>query len=103
MIVFAILSPMLAWWGASRFFAGQFSEWKRNSDHWRAVTDKRLEAMELALQSSSYAVMSSRLQRAEQDILDLREWKHVRADPYISAVDVLKTRVDALAQRRDER
>lgn len=44
-------------------------------------------------------VLESALLRAEDDIRDLREWKHERADPYIGAVDALNARVEHLESK----
>lgn len=63
---------------------------KENTAHYQNLSE-RLFALE-----SPIGRIDDRLRRAEQDILDLREWKHTKGDPYIGAVEVLKTRVDAL-------
>lgn len=44
--------------------------------------------------------ISDRIERAEQDISDLRKWKHGKVDPYIGAIDVLKSRLDAFEEGR---
>lgn len=40
--------------------------------------------------------IEDRVERAERDILNLREWNHTKGNPYIGAVDILKARLDAL-------
>jgi hypothetical protein len=92
----AIASPILAWWGSSKFFLGAFGEWKQASEDWRKGLGRRLDEMEAAV---TKAGLSIRIERNERDILDLREWKHVQVEPYVRAVEVLKERVDKLEEK----
>ena len=92
----AIASPILAWWGSSKFFLGAFAEWKHASEEWRKSLGERLNQMEDAV---TKAGLSLRVERNEKDILDLRGWKHAQVEPYIRAVDVLKERVDKLEDK----
>lgn len=99
-IIFMGASPFLAWWGATRFFAGQFIEWRKSSEEWRLLVDRRLEKIDTVLASTTYAVVIERLNNLEKSVNNLREWKHVRVDPYIpGAVDALKSRVDSFEKR----
>jgi len=70
-----------------------------------------LQRIEAKLDASEHeGIIATRLERVEEDILDLRRWKHESVDPYIPrAVDDLKERVDrweakqsrSLARSRD--
>lgn len=40
-MVFTLAAPFLSWWGASRYFSGQFDQWKR-------TTERRLDDLEKA-------------------------------------------------------
>lgn len=42
------------------------------------------------------ATIAVRLGRAEQDIVDLRGWKHEKADPYIGELDRINDRLQRL-------
>lgn len=58
--------------------------------------DKRIDEIATLIHSTDQAVISVKVARAEQDILDLRKWKHEKADPYIGAMNAMKDRVDSL-------
>lgn len=100
MLGIALLSPLLAWWGSTRYFAGMLSAQEEAAAAWRTGAESRLSQIETMLRANSYDAMLVRMARTEKDISDLREWKHVKADPYVGAVDVLKSRVDQLEKRR---
>jgi hypothetical protein len=95
-VAVAIASPILAWWGSSKFFLGAFGEWKRSSEEWRKGLGVRLDQMEDAVTKTGLLI---RVVRNEKDILDLRGWKHEQVEPYIRAVEVLKERVDKLEDK----
>lgn len=99
MLLIALLTPLLAWWGSTRYFAGVISAQQEASVTWRESAEKRLGEIETALRASSYAVLKERMDRADQDILALRKWRHEKGDPYIGAVDALKYRVDELSRK----
>lgn len=100
MLIIAVLSPLLAWWGSTRYFAGVVSAQQEAAQIWRQNCEKRLADIEEVLRTNSYSAMLVRMARAEQDITELRGWKHLKVDPYIGALDVLKSRVDTFEKRR---
>lgn len=82
MLVMALLSPLLAWWGSTRYFAGVMNAQQEAAVAWRKDAEKRLGDIEAILRTNSYSAMVVRMDRAEVDIRDLRTWKH-QADPFI--------------------
>lgn len=96
MLLIALLTPLLAWWGSTRYFAGVITTQQEAAVTWREAAEHRLFEIEKALRESSYAVLKERVDRADQDIQSLRKWRHEKADPYIGAMDMLKARVDSL-------
>lgn len=82
MLVLALLSPLLAWWGSTRYFAGVMNAQQEAAVIWRETAEKRLGEIEKALRESSYAVLKDRMDRADIDILALRTWRH-QIDPFI--------------------
>lgn len=68
MLVLAIISPMLAWWGSSRYFNGRFEEWKRSSEDWRRNVDKRLDGVDNSARATLEENIRLRLDRLEKDV-----------------------------------
>lgn len=93
-LAFTIITPFLAWWGSSRYFEGQWEQWREHSEEWRIGIGKRLDAIDYTIQSGSSILV--RLERAERDILDLRQFKHERVEPYIRALDVQRSEIDQI-------
>lgn len=60
---------------------------------WRGISN-RLLAVELW--QARHADVQTKLDSAEREILRLREWRHLKGDPYVGAVDALKQRVDRI-------
>lgn len=82
MAAMACLSPLLAWWGSSRYFAGSMQAQQEAASAWRKDAERRLAEIESILRANSYSAMLVRMDRAEKDLDDLRRWKH-QVDPYI--------------------
>lgn len=52
------------------------------------------------IRTSDQAALTERVRRTEKDIQDLRDWKHLKIDPYVpGAIDGLKERVDRLDRK----
>lgn len=94
-IAIAVSSSALFWWGAYRYFTGQIGEWRKFVDEKLAEHVRRLERHidkdELAHQQ--VAVLGSDSKRHAKDIQDLRDYKHLKLDPYIGAMDAMNNRV----------
>lgn len=99
-VVLAILSPVLAWWGSTRYFVGRFDEWKRHSEEWRRLTDVRLDNLDPVKRAELAAQMEQRVKTLEIELDKIRKWRHERGDPYISALNALEPRVSKLEARR---
>jgi uncharacterized protein (UPF0335 family) len=77
-----------------------FAQWRSDRQTMHEENLKHLSRIEGKIDIiPNIGVVISRIERAEKDIDDLREWKHEKADPYIRAMDVIKERVDNLAKR----
>lgn len=100
-LIMAVATPFLAWWGSSRYFTGQFEQWRANSEEWRHRTDNRLDAIDHTIQAGSWPALVVRVARTEQDVLELRRWKHEKVDAYIPrAVDDLERRISRLEEKQ---
>lgn len=106
-LLVVLLSPILAWWGSSKFFEGRLEQWQANSDSWRAFATQRFETLEATMKTLADAAVYRRLNVLEENLaaqIDyVSEMKHLVIDPYIRAVEVLKTRVDYLDKRANEK
>ncbi len=101
--VVTLATPFLAWWGASRYFSGQWDAYLKNQQEWREGIGHRLDHIDAAIQQGSWPTVISRLGRAEQDILDLRRFKHEKVEPYVRALDVQRHEIDTLKQQMARR
>lgn len=98
LLILAIASPAIAWWGTTRYFVGKVQQWIDNNEastrEWRAEVSTRLQALEVHFRNTEQAVISTKVDSLVSEVWALRKWKHERAEPYIGAVDALKNRVD---------
>lgn len=96
-LVLTVAAPMLAFWGSNKYFKGRLDQWQKGIENWQRHMDGQILELRQAFERSNVAVLASRLETAEREIESLREWKHVRVDPYVGAMDGLKAQVDGLA------
>lgn len=95
--IFMMATPILAWWGSTRYFTGRFDEQQLHTRQWRELIEKQLEHINATLSANSYAAMLVRMQHVEEDLTRIHRWKHTVVDPYIpGAVDAMKHRLDRL-------
>lgn len=66
-LILSIVSPIIVWWGSSRYFTGQFEQWKENVRERFDRLQQRIEGIE---------AMKVRLEDARTEIKELRQIKH---------------------------
>ena len=93
-VLFAAISPLLAWWGSTRYFSGRFVEWRKSSDEWRDRVDKRLESFDVGSRAALDENIKLRISRLESELDNVREWKHLRAEPKLGMLNAIITRID---------
>lgn len=97
-LLFSVLSPILAWWGSSRYFVGRYDEQQKATELWRGWMERKIESLDVMVRANTYAVLLGRVDRMEIDVGDLQSWQGSTGDGYVRAVDVLKERVDNLVK-----
>lgn len=100
MLLLAVMSPMLAWWGSNRYYIGRWEEQSRSTTEWRVAIEKRMDSVDSTLKTISYATVAAELLRIKDDVIRLREWQESEGIAYIRAVDVLNERVKSLEGSR---
>lgn len=95
-LLLAVLSPVLAWYGSTRYFAGKLEEQQNNTKEWRQLVEKRLDGIEGRLEQSSWGVLQNRMGRAEQDILDVRRAIEERIKTLHERIEIIGKRTHDL-------
>lgn len=99
-LLLAIVSPVLAWWGSTRYFNGRFEEWRKASDEWRKRMEDKLERFDIAgtLRATLDENVKLRLQTLEREVTALRRWKHTKGERYVGALDAVNSRIHKLEE-----
>lgn len=100
LVALALISPALAWWGTTKYFTGKVQQWiddtEQSTKEWRTDVGRRLQVLEEQMTDTEKAVLATKVETMGQEIWSLREWKHLRGDPYVNAMDALNKRVERL-------
>lgn len=89
-------------WGGYKLFIGRFMEWRAFMDEKHTDLVRRLERHidkdEAAHEKEAIkvAVIERDVAHSVKHIQDLRDYKHLKIDPYIGALDALNKRVERI-------
>jgi hypothetical protein len=96
-LLVAICSPIVAWWGTTRYFTGKVQQWIEANEQatrdWRDEVAARLQALEAHFRNTEQAVIATKVESITKEVWSLREWKHARGEPYVGAMDAMNQRV----------
>lgn len=94
----SLITGGIFWWGAIRYFQGQYTQWKSSVDEKISELTRRHERHvdKDEEEHKALAVLTSQFAHSAKDIQDLRDYKHLTIIPYIGSHDTLKIRVDRM-------
>jgi len=100
-IAISLAGPALIGWGGYKLFIGRITEWRGFMDEKHTEVVRRLERHidKDEIVHESVAVLKRDSERQTKDIQDLRDYKHLKVDPYIGAMDAMNKRMDRIEKR----
>jgi hypothetical protein len=95
-LIVSVISPVLIWYGAFRYFLGGFERWQKDSEKWRESIDKWMARIEADLRTALDRSPIVLIQNMDNELARLRTWRDSKADPLLNEVEQIRRHVERM-------